>query len=784
MKVVTKNTLPQKCLKTTGGCANASERKRNETKKQFQIETDGMHYLAKNSNDDANLSLSDCDAEKTLEKKRTKHKRRGSSSAKRERKERLQHDSNYEEEALRRKLSLISIDSSNCETQINLMKKENPHYSVGDNVCDSKIEAAMKKSNRSSIGKSESSIANNSVKVDVNENEIENAEFKYDPSKAYASQQGRAFIKLSSDSAFVEDDRAFTTVADQVFATRQAVKITNQASNGNSDLGVPLKHSVKMETKINRSNDDDVRSDIPSRVIVIKNPRIKSRKNHKSKSVGKQSEKEKSQVKSDARSEKKKPLSKNKKKESDEGSGKIKENFSKNAEIERFSQHLSTIDAKDQLKSLKDKRKKKIKLSDDDLVNINDKQKHQPGKSDYEIKPFLKSKHQTFRDSSEQKLDQEKRKRSQEMNVKYVSKKTIENDLWFSYKTHPKTDKTNRPTSSNPSKKKDNKVKIAQDQKVSSKVYKSHRTYRQSLTTCDMPNKEAQVVDTNWHVGPTNYDTLIPVRSEQRGRKANAPEDDAFGVSPSKYLTKTVSSSDTDSNSQISYSSHNDALSLGSQASLDHFELLEKSNGRHRQPDKYKSSKSSSSSNETSNKLHSAALKTALNKNHRYPQRSASSTSSFQRYSLYVVDAKLKPKHKHTNNDPTSKRYTNKGTNAEDIVRDSPPSTPNENMFEPRFGKRRTKRPNVCVVAEGEDGHSPWQHQHLVVISQKPGAFTARKLGVHKAHQQSKQLTGNLEKTLSDDSYKRPQTIRDLYSLHNVLSDTQNGTVSNCFFIE
>ena len=652
------------------------------------------------------------------------------------------------------------------------MKKENGDIPTSDNVYVSKTEATMKKSRRSSNELNESSDRRNSVTEDiqaVNEDETENNDVKHDPNKAYASQQQRSSIKLPADIGLEAERAKLVTETDK------------QLPNTNTNLELSSKHSKKMERKVYRNNEDDTNADLPSRVIVVKNPRIKSRKKQKSKSadnlkrLGKQKE---DQTQSVYRPEEQITRYKESKKERKEKSSKTKSR--KKEIVEVPSQYSATKDASQQQRKLfKQKQRKKAASSDEDNhVIIISKTKHQQSKSNYEVKPSAKSAY------SEQKQDQDKRRNSQETSAKYITKRASEKELWFNIKTI--ADDSNQVRSSRALKKNDKSktpVVDEDDKKTSSKTKKFHRAHRRMLASKEKSNEGVRLMDAvNWHTSGVNvYEVSSTVRPESRGWKANALDKTNYGSSPPKHVARLASSSESDVKlySSDSSTSHDSALSSASQSSTDHSDLDDQANVRHRHADKY--SRSNPPSIEVNNKTELTVANAVFNRHRNRPQRSASSTSSFQRYPCHIIDIKAKPKSKHTNNDQAMFiRYENKvansGNKAED--NDSPPSSPNENLFEPKFGKRRNKRPNVSIVAEGEDGNSPWQHQQLVVVSQKPGALSTRKAGTSKALQQSKQTTGNFTKNISGGSDKRPQTIRDLYSLHNVLSDTQNGTVS------
>ena len=109
-----------------------------------------------------------------------------------------------------------------------------------------------------------------------------------------------------------------------------------------------------------------------------------------------------------------------------------------------------------------------------------------------------------------------------------------------------------------------------------------------------------------------------------------------------------------------------------------------------------------------------------------------------------------------------------------------------------RLGPRKERPSRMSAKAEDEECHSKWQHHQLVVVSRKPGdrdavadsnANEGRKMVVPPTKLEKKRFVGKSRnrnvQTRKDGSR---MTIRDLYSLHNVLSDTQNGTVGSVIF--
>lgn len=108
-----------------------------------------------------------------------------------------------------------------------------------------------------------------------------------------------------------------------------------------------------------------------------------------------------------------------------------------------------------------------------------------------------------------------------------------------------------------------------------------------------------------------------------------------------------------------------------------------------------------------------------------------------------------------------------------------------------KLGYRRTRPSTHSVTAEGEDYAPRWQLHKLVVVSQTPDSSKDSKLSVKKQFQKQNSLgASDTRKEQSSaatsqfdagsrNNEKKTVTIRDLYSLHNVLSDTRNGTVSS-----
>lgn len=102
-----------------------------------------------------------------------------------------------------------------------------------------------------------------------------------------------------------------------------------------------------------------------------------------------------------------------------------------------------------------------------------------------------------------------------------------------------------------------------------------------------------------------------------------------------------------------------------------------------------------------------------------------------------------------------------------------------DHEFEINLEQRRKKLKNLRI--HSEEGQNKdlkkthWQHQKLVLTSQIPTPVDSRpKEKVKKSDGTTRQKSFEASAT---DSNGAILTIRDLYSLHHVLSDTQNGTV-------
>ena len=111
-----------------------------------------------------------------------------------------------------------------------------------------------------------------------------------------------------------------------------------------------------------------------------------------------------------------------------------------------------------------------------------------------------------------------------------------------------------------------------------------------------------------------------------------------------------------------------------------------------------------------------------------------------------------------------------------------------------KLGYRRTRPSSHSVTAEGDDYAPRWQLHKLVVVSQTP------EISKENKHQQSAKKQFQKQNSVGDNrkeqqfdstsrssaaaNEKKTVTIRDLYSLHNVLSDTRNGTVSILFIYD
>ena len=777
-KLSTESVLKH-CKELDDENSKTGEKKMNDT--NYLMEKPNKSCLQLSSSTSSSISYEQCE-----EFRNKKYK----STNKKSRRNRKDHDLNFEEDVLRRKLSSISIDSSDGETKTNLIKKENDciNTPANDIVFSSKNEKPSRRNNLT--GKSETSNRKDSVSEDIQKaysDEIETNEAKYEPNRAYTAQLRNA-IKLP-----VDNDSEFSRITTSVRTSE--TKPTKEATNQlGADAELPAKYSKKMNKKADKKQETERFEEIRSRVIVVKNPRIKSRKKSKSKTTDSkkssevQQTPEKELLKSKSKTEGKQRLKEKSKKSSKEKREKSSKTKQEIRQVDGYEVPLQnpTVshkqDANPNRRTYSEKRKKKTNSSEEERFIVVGKTKYQANQSNYETKS-AKTQPTTTSYDGEQKEELEKQKNSQDSSAKYVSKRLSDKDLWHSLKPHVPIAIPNQVRVTRAAKKED-KSKTNDEESKTDKLFKSKKHWdapRRSALTKDETSKVGRGADSsNWYANA--YVVSNAVRPELRGGKPNNKS--SYGLSPPKQCARAFSSSGSNSSPYLTESSstRDSALSSYSYSSSDQSLVDERHNGRQRHLDKHNNNKSNTSSFETNSMNDVTPSSAAFTKARPRQQRSASSTSSFQRYPIKIVGVKSKIQYKLNNESGVYKKHDSKvaGNKNDDVFNDSPPSSPNDNVFEPKFGKRRTKRQNACVVAEGEDGQSPWQHQRLVVVSQKPGALLNRKSGQQKSVH-SKQ-SGNFVKSISGGSDKRPQTIRDLYSLHNVLSDTQNGTVSKLLF--
>ena len=597
------------------------------------------------------------------------------SSKKRERRRKKVSECDFEE-ALRRRLSSISVDSSDNECDVT--KKRIAHTNGG-----SAIEVVRNQSDKSE---------GNCV---IEDGQVENSDLKCDPNNS------RALLEPCADGDSGKDKFAAAADSDRLAEAEKKRKLR--------------KHLKKMEKL--RKKSEAAGKEVPSRVIVVHNPRRKKQKSKSNKpengeKMSKATEKDEKRIKSSKKV--KKPGDKSYQSQNSDNQLHKYYNESRAKKTSSLEENKSSVSA--------------TKLDDGDSKHI---QKH----SGVPQEPAQK----TPEAHSIAKLFAHRYSDTPSISAAYIrSSRATRKDDQIKNKSGGRTARSKKQ-SGKPSK---------PNQESNSKV-----------------SKAAFIADLANIYKPSNT-----IRPDLRGSKIRNKEKHNSSL-PKHVLAGDLSiESESSSHSTSSTSSHVSASSSFSRSSTDQSSADEPMSHRHRYVDKQNNIKSMSSSDETNHKKDLTANATDWTRDRHRQRRSASSTSSFLRYPFRIIDAKVKTQIKYYSNEG-GKRLENKMA-VEGSKQDegSPPPSPNDHVFEPKFGRRRTKRPNVCVVAEGEDGHSRWQHQHLVVVSQKPD----RKMG--PARSSYAKQPGII--STSSGGEKRSQTIRDLYSLHNVLSDTQNGTVS------
>nr|CAB3260731.1 uncharacterized protein LOC100175892 [Phallusia mammillata] len=298
-------------------------------------------------------------------------------------------------------------------------------------------------------------------------------------------------------------------------------------------------------------------------------------------------------------------------------------------------------------------------------------------------------------------------------------------------------------------------------------------------------NRGTRIPDiANWHANMYDAKTLVrPGRRDTRS-KTSMPNEDKKVTNGRRERTRRVSSpTDVSTSSSYSSVSGSSRSSSSSYESSDDTSSIDepRSDGRRTRATKYNSKhvKSRSPSRDSTLRQQDNKKVNGENGRHSKPQyrKSASSTSSFQRRPTTNDDKRRK-------NDKRGEGTSVVKRRGDENDQSHSHSPVDDKMLEQQFGAHRKRRTNTSVKAEGEDSHSLWQHHQLVVISQKPDSLplgSKLKPDSPKANSTTKPQLSAQKKpvgnTTSGGIDRRSLTIRDLYSLHNVLSDTQNGTV-------
>ncbi|XP_076810099.1 uncharacterized protein LOC143452846 [Clavelina lepadiformis] len=286
------------------------------------------------------------------------------------------------------------------------------------------------------------------------------------------------------------------------------------------------------------------------------------------------------------------------------------------------------------------------------------------------------------------------------------------------------------------------------------------KTVKKVEEQSDVRRRNRMVETSNWHT--MAYGVTTTVRADRRSR--DYPRNGCHeprSRHPNRKSVSTDSSSSTFSSSSTSIHSSQSSCQSSSKRSSSGGRHDIQYSGQGRAHDLTPTSSCESSSWNDSKGFSSKSRNVGAKP---IQQRSASTSSTFQ---TRAIDRKKQKNPKMSGELATIKRHDKKQRGEEDYSSNSP----QEEIFEAKFRNRHSKRSNGSALAEEDSGHSLWQHHRLVLVSQKPQKLSKDKPTSQKATQ-LKQISKR-----ASNSDKRNLTIRDLYSLHNVLSDTQNGTV-------
>ena len=690
-------------------------------------------------------STSSVEKDKWFKNSETKMKAEVSQSRKSSRRKRP--DSEWIEETLRRKLSAISISSTNdlkTDSHANLTINEKSTLKTAQSVGDCGLATKSTESNLTTsplISGDENQSLNNSnfvsesVQVD-NLLRVYSDDVKSDPNKA-DNQQSSCSININ---------QCKTSSSSGLVSGRVGIEVSTQQALGNAS-SIAKKSSKSKRKKKSVKEEGNKVNETPNRIIVVKAPKIEKEEKKRKKSA------KKSKVSS------KKMTS--------------KQNL------------IKIIRIPDNNNSPESEKQKEINYSENEDIFNKKKQNASKNREKHE----QSKQRQHYKSSKGHKLDEDKRKKVQDIYANGDAKANHGKDFnqtkanyltkFIQGSEQPEKKKSFKKLSSSEKYPPQTKSPSKAINKVEDKrkfrdginyIYTQHhnpveRSSRKSNNHVENFSKEARIVGTlNWHtLAPDINDSIRP---DLRGLRKDNSTNVKIRPPPKRFVKPSISS-DSENSSCYSTSSvsSDSALSSYSDSSSDN-SYSGGSPPAHPNYTKKYINRSSSSENDMKVPIARA-----------FPRRRASSTSSFLQQPIQISNVWNKSKHKHDEAVPARRPNTKLLTGDDKTTKTSDNSfrqTQNDHDFDQKFEKKRTKRFSRCIVAEGEGSNSPWHHHQLVVVSQKPGYHTNRKTCITKSIT-TKQPSAAL---ISNESDKHPQTIRDLYSLHNVLSNTQNGTVS------
>lgn len=683
------------------------------------------------------------------------------SSSKKRSTRRKQTDSDYTEEILRRNISLIRIDSENDlkeNSQSNKEIIEKPVLKndrlIGDSGLTTRstesdplrTEFVTRDGNQS---RNNSNFIPESAQVD-NLNRVYNDDVKFD-CNGTDNPQSSALININREKTPVGSTSSAVACAD--LAGDASTKLPAGKASFGSDKSFQNK-SLTNEEEIETEKSS-------SRIIIVIAPKIvgKERKKRKRKTAEKQ-----------INSSEKMSSKKNKEKTSGISLSQVPvaENLNEK-EPEDSSIEKKLKKQKQSLKHNGYKEHNEIPNEEKSRNKTSDHKKREKSRNGKTVNDTTKTKHSKKSENSKSNLLEERNEHRKNARKSTKQKEPVEKYL-------PQT----KSPSAALKKIKDQEKYLKALKKKELDIIRNKEAYlnnakrhNNAIRSPQLANhstenyaKESRIVGTmNWHtIAPDICDSGRPDVRSQKINKANHTKVEL----PSKRFVKTSVSSEYDSSSCYSSSSISSDSAVSSYSSSENAYLDSFPPSRHPRSEKH-ADRSPSPANGKNLALSSTGRPSS--------RRRASSTSSYVQYP-FQVDGRNKSGCKHNINEVGPARrpekHQTRGNKTGEITNSSPPPSPNNHNFEQKLGKRRLRPSARFIVAEGEGSNSPWHNHQLVLVSQTPKSS----IGRNSCHSKSTNAKPSNLSTAANENKKNPQTIRDLYSLHNVLSDTQNGTVS------